>query len=138
MPARTGGVAAGMTVTLPDFARDLLDRPTYATVASLERDGAPQLSVVWVKRDGDDVLFSTLAGRHKTRNWERDARAALLAFDPDEPERYVELRGRVTVIDDPGGSLIRELAEKYTGGPYGGETDGRVIVRLTAERLVTH
>jgi PPOX class probable F420-dependent enzyme len=138
MPVRSRAVADGMTSTLPDFARDLLDRPTYATVASLERDGAPQLSVVWVKRDGDDVLFSTLADRHKTRNWQRDPRASLLAFDPEDPERYVELRGRVTVVDDPGGSLIHELAEKYTGGSYTGPTDGRVIVRLSAERLVTH
>jgi PPOX class probable F420-dependent enzyme len=127
-----------VTVALPAFARDLLDRPVHATVASLEADGSPQLTLVWVKREGDEVLFSTLAGRHKTRNWERDPRTSVLLFDPDDTGRYVEVRGRVRVVEDPGGSLIHELAEKYTGGPYTGPTDGRVIVRLSAERLVTH
>jgi PPOX class probable F420-dependent enzyme len=128
-----------MTVPLPDFARALIDGPSYATVASLEEDGSPQLSVVWVRRDGDDVLFSTLAGRRKALNWARDPRASLLIFDPEEQERYAELRGTVTVVDDPGGSLIHELARKYTGAErFEGPTDGRVIVRLHTERVVLH
>jgi PPOX class probable F420-dependent enzyme len=128
-----------MTASLPEFARQLIDGPSYATVTSLEEDGAPQLSVVWVKREGDDVLFSTLAGRRKARNWERDPRTSLLIFDPEEQETYVEIRGSVSMIDDPGGSLIHELSRKYNdGADFTGPTDGRVIVRLTADRIVTH
>jgi PPOX class probable F420-dependent enzyme len=125
-----------VTTTLPAFARELLDGTAHAVVASLEEDGSPQLTVIWVKRDGDDVLFSTLAGRRKARNWARDPRAAVLVLDEADPGRYVEVRGRVTLVDDPGGSLIHELADKYDDGPFTGIVEGRVIVRLTPERVV--
>jgi PPOX class probable F420-dependent enzyme len=128
-----------MSVPLPDLARTLIDATSYATVASLEEDGSPQLSVVWVKRDGDDVLFSTLRGRRKTVNYERDPRTSLLIFDEHAQETYVEIRGEVTITDDPGGSLIHELSRKYNDGEdFGGTTDGRVIVRLTPAKVVTH
>jgi PPOX class probable F420-dependent enzyme len=126
-----------MTATLPDLARRLLDAPTFATVASLEDDGSPQLTVVWIKRDGDDVLFSTLKDRRKAQNWARDPRAALVVFDPDQPLSYLEIRGRVTLTDDPTGSLIHELSRKYVGSEFGGQIEGRVIARLTPERVYT-
>jgi PPOX class probable F420-dependent enzyme len=129
-------VVAGVTTTLPAFARDLLDRPVHATVASLEADGSPQLTLVWFKRDGDDVLFSTLAGRRKARNWTQDPRAALLAFDPADAGRYVEIRGRVTLVDDPDASLIHELSQRYEGQEFTGIEADRVIVRLTPDRVV--
>jgi PPOX class probable F420-dependent enzyme len=125
-----------VTATLPGLARRLLDAPVHATVASLEEDGSPQLSVVWAKRDGDDVLFSTLAGRRKARNWTRDPRTSILLFDPEDPGRYVEIRGRVSLVDDPGGSLIRELSYDYDGEDFTGVIEGRVIARLTPERVV--
>jgi PPOX class probable F420-dependent enzyme len=125
------------TSTLSDLARRLLDAPVHATVASLEEDGSPQLSVVWVTREGDDVLLSTLAGRRKVRNWARDPRATVLLIDPEDTGRYAEIRGRVTLVDDPGGSLIHELAHKYDDEPFTGTVEDRVIVRLTPERVVT-
>lgn len=125
------------TTTLSDLARRLLDAPVHATVSSIEEDGTPQLSLVWVKRDGDDVLLSTLAGRRKARNWTRDPRATVLIFDPEDAGRYAEIRGRVTIVDDPGGSLIHELAEKYDDAPFTGIVEGRVIVRIAPERVVT-
>ena len=126
-----------MTTTLPDFARALLDGSAHAVVASLEEDGSPQLSVIWVKRDGDDVLFSTLAGRRKARNWSRDPRAAVLVLDEQDLGRYAEIRGRVSLGDDPCGTVIYELAHKYDDEPFTGVVEGRVIVRLTPERVVT-
>jgi len=99
--------------------------------------GSMEPIAVWVKRDGDDVLFSTLAGRRKSLNWSRDPRAALLVYDERDPGRYVEVRGRVTLVDDPGGSLIKELSHKYDGQDFTGVVEGRVIVRLTPERVVT-
>jgi PPOX class probable F420-dependent enzyme len=127
-----------VTETLPDFARDLIDARSHASVASVEADGSPQLTLVWVKRDGDDVLFSTLAGRRKARNWVRDPRAALLIYDESHPGTYVEVRGRISLVDDPGGSLIHELSQKYDGKDFTGPVDGRVIARLTPEHVVTH
>ena len=125
-----------MTTTLPDLARTLLDGQTHATVASLEEDGSPQLTLVWVTRDGDDVLFSLLDARRKARDWPRDARTSLGLVHPDDAGRYVEIRGVVSVVDDPGGSLIHELAVKYDDAPFTGQIDGRVIVRVSPARVI--
>ncbi|MGW0807571.1 PPOX class F420-dependent oxidoreductase [Nonomuraea sp. NPDC002799] len=123
---------------LSEAARDLLDAPNYATVTSINPDGGPQSSVVWVRTDGDDVLFSTAKGRRKPRNFERDPRASLLVIDPANPYRYLEVRGRVTVTPDPTGALIDELSRKYRGQPWQEEKAGteRLIVRITPDRVV--
>jgi PPOX class probable F420-dependent enzyme len=126
--------------SLPEPARALLDRPEHATVASIEPSGQPQLSVVWVKRDGDDVLFSTVRGRRKTDNLERDARATLLVFPADDPYSYLEVRGTVTLEDDPEQALIEELSHKYLGKayPWRNDDEKRVVVRLTPAKVVWH
>ncbi|MER6004310.1 PPOX class F420-dependent oxidoreductase [Nonomuraea sp. NPDC051941] len=121
---------------LSEDARKLLDAPNYATVTSLNPDGGPQSTVVWVRTDGDDVLFSTVRGRRKPRNFERDPRASLLVIDPDNPYRYVEVRGRVTITSDPEGALIQELSHKYRGLPWEDKPGvERVIVRISPDRV---
>lgn len=128
-------------VSLPSGARDLLDAHEFATVATLEPDGRPQLSVVWVKRDGDDVLFSTVRSRRKASNLERDPRCTLLVFPRGNPYSYLELRGAVEITDDPTSALIEELNGLYTGREgYGQDAPGdeRIVVRLRAERVVFH
>jgi PPOX class probable F420-dependent enzyme len=127
-----------MSTTLPDLARRLLDAPTFVVLTTLNPDGSPQSSVMWVKRDGDDVVFSTVRGRRKARNMERDPRVSLIAYDPANPYQYVEVRGSVTLTEVGGRELINELSEKYTGKPY--DMDGpdavRVVCRLAPERVV--
>ncbi|MEV1173175.1 PPOX class F420-dependent oxidoreductase [Nonomuraea sp. NPDC049784] len=121
---------------LSEDVRKLLDAPNYATVTSINPDGGPQSTVVWVRTDGDDVLFSTVKGRRKPRNFERDARASLLVIDPDNPYRYVEVRGRVTMTPDPEGALIQELSQKYRGMPWEDKPDTeRLIVRISPDRV---
>ncbi|MEV4802962.1 PPOX class F420-dependent oxidoreductase [Nonomuraea sp. NPDC049421] len=121
---------------LSEDVRKLLDAPNYATVTSLNADGGPQSSVVWVRTDGDDVLFSTVKGRVKPRNFERDPRASLLVIDPDNPYRYVEVRGRVTITADPEGALIEELSQKYRGRPWEDKPGTeRLIVRISPDRV---
>ncbi|MEV0165090.1 PPOX class F420-dependent oxidoreductase [Nonomuraea fuscirosea] len=116
--------------------RKLLDAPNYATVTSLNPDGGPQSSVVWVRTDGDDVLFSTVKGRRKPRNFERDPRVSLLVIDPDDPLRYVEVRGRVTVTPDPEGALIEELSQKYRGRSWEDKPGTeRLIIRISPDRV---
>ncbi|WP_430592505.1 PPOX class F420-dependent oxidoreductase [Humidisolicoccus flavus] len=123
-------------VTMPEEAGKLFDEANYVTVASLEPNGDPQLSIVWAKRDGDDVVFSTTHGRRKTENWQRDARAAVSVFSMTNPFHYAEVRGRVTIVDDPDGSLIQELSLKYTGQEWAEDAPaGRVIVRVTPHKV---
>jgi PPOX class probable F420-dependent enzyme len=122
---------------LPDPVRDLFDAANYATLSTIEPDGSPQASVIWVKSDGDDVVFSTVKGRRKHRNIDRDPRATVLIIDPDNPYKYAEIRGHVTMIDDPAGAMIQELSLKYAGRPWQEPhpDNERVIVRITPKKV---
>jgi PPOX class probable F420-dependent enzyme len=125
---------------LPEIARRLFDGTNYVTVATVDPDAGVQTSIVWARVDGDDIVFSTIKDRRKYKNFERDSRVSIITFDPADPYRYAEVRGRVTVADDPGGSLLQELARKYTGNDSWPDkaSDRRVIVRVTPEKVVTH
>ncbi|TDD77770.1 PPOX class F420-dependent oxidoreductase [Actinomadura rubrisoli] len=119
-------------------ARALIDAAEHATVATIQPDGQPQLSVVWVKTDGDDVLFSTVVGRRKHKNLLRDPRITLLVFARDSPDRYVEVRGRAVIEDDPDKTLINELSLRYDGKPFqDAPGNERLIVRITPSKIVT-
>jgi PPOX class probable F420-dependent enzyme len=124
---------------LPDFAKQLLDSGEHATLATINPDGQPQLSVVWVKRVGDDVLISTIKGRRKYLNLVRDPRATVLVFSAADPGVYVEVRGHVTITEEGGPELIEELSQRYDGERFAAD-DGtdhvRVVVRLAADRVV--
>ena len=100
-------------------------------LTTLNADGSPQMTTMWVTRDGDDVLFSTLEGRQKPRNLRRDPRAAVVLVNPENPFEYLEISGTVTLTEDPD-SLIDVLAQKYLGSDYPPEPEGtvRLIVRL--------
>ncbi|MFF3440899.1 PPOX class F420-dependent oxidoreductase [Streptosporangium sp. NPDC002721] len=125
---------------LSDPVRAMFDAANFATVTSLNDDGSPQSSVVWVGTDGDDLVFSTVKGRRKSVNFARDPRTAIVVFDPADPYSYVEVRGTVTVTDDPGGTLIQEMSHKYRGEGWVEAKPGveRVIVRIIPERVVCH
>jgi PPOX class probable F420-dependent enzyme len=123
---------------LDDLAKRLIDAKTFAVVSTVNPDGAPQSSVVWVKRDGDDVLFSTIRGRRKTRNMERDPRVSITLYDPADPYRYVEVRGTVSLTEEGGPELIQELSQKYDGTPFreGNPANVRVVVRVTPTKVI--
>lgn len=124
---------------IPDSARQILDRPEFAVLSTLEPDGQPQSSVVWFERDGDDLLMSTVQGRRKHRNLERDPRATVLVYPKDNPYSYVELRGSVAMTEEGGRELIDRLCGAYTGADrYTGDgpDDVRVVVRLTPSKVV--
>jgi PPOX class probable F420-dependent enzyme len=133
---------ARMSATIPDDAKAWLDAPEFATIATIEPDGRPQLSVVWISRDGDDLLVSTVAGRRKHRNIERDPRVTVLVFPKDSPYRYLEVRGTASMTEEGGRELIDEHARKYHGAERYTADDGtdnvRVVVRITPDKVVSH
>jgi PPOX class probable F420-dependent enzyme len=124
-------------LVLNEATRRILDAKSFATVATLNPDGGPQTSVVWVKRDGDTVLFTTTAGRQKGRNLARDPRVSLTIIDAEDPYRYVEIRGTVELVPDPGNTLGTELSRLYTGEDPPAEPDSvkRFIVRVIPEKV---
>jgi PPOX class probable F420-dependent enzyme len=126
-----------MSISLSDATLALLDGKNYAILATINPDGSPQTSVLWVGRDGHDLLFSTVAGRVKHRNMERDPRVSVTVLDSADPENYVELRGRVSMTPDVGRALDTRLSWKYDGRDPGEDRPGavRVVVRMVVERV---
>ena len=125
-----------MSIELNEETRRLLDGRHYAVLATINPDGGPQTSAMWVGRDGDDVLFSTVAGRRKHRNLERDPRASVSVIDSDDAENYVELRGRVTIEDDVGRAFDTRLSWKYDGRDPDPDPPGavRVVLRMSVDK----
>jgi PPOX class probable F420-dependent enzyme len=123
---------------LTDKVSTLFDDKNFAVLSTLEPDGKPHSTVVWVKRDGDDLLFALPKSRRKTANLYRDPRAAVVIFDPASPYESVQVQGTASIQDDPDGKLIDELSHKYTGGPYpgfAGPNPQWITVRITAEKV---
>jgi len=110
--------------------------PVFVVLTTLNPDGQPQSSVVWAKVDGDQVIISTIRGRRKCDNMERDPRVTLLAYDPENPYYYAELRGTVTLDEAGGKDLINELSLAYEGQPFTHNPDHvRVVVRFTPTKV---
>lgn len=126
----------GMGIPLSGATIRLVDGKNYAVLATLNADGSPQTSVVWVGRDGGDLLFSTVQGRVKHRNMVRDPRVSVSVIDSADPENYVELRGRVSLSPDPGRQLDTQLSWKYDGRDPGPDRPGavRVVVRMEVDK----
>ncbi|MFD4370934.1 PPOX class F420-dependent oxidoreductase [Streptomyces sp. NPDC058486] len=131
-----------MSLEMNDTVRALLDAPIPAVLATLNPDGGPQSSVVWVSRDGDELLISTTQGRRKARNMLRDPRVGLTVFDPADTDLYVEIRGTAALTEDTGRAVAVRLAEEYVG-PGGGQEyleappeEVRVVVRITPTKIL--
>lgn len=132
-----------MSATLPDKLKQLLDGRVIITLTTVQPDGSPQSSPVWVKRDGDDLLVSTTTNRRKYLNIRQDPRVTVLVVDPEQPYSYAEVRGSVTTTTDGGPELIDELARKYTDlasyaewNPNHTQDAPRVVLRITPRKVV--
>ncbi|MEV4435622.1 PPOX class F420-dependent oxidoreductase [Streptomyces sp. NPDC049585] len=125
-----------------DLKKYIDDNPAFASIATIQPDGSPQLSVTWIKRDGDDLLLSTTVGRRKEKNLRRDPRITVLINPPNAPYTYAEIRGIVEITTEGGDELINELAQKYTGKDYADfnpaakDDAQRVVVRITPRKVV--
>ena len=122
-----------MAGSIPSGFRDLFDKKVFAHLATEMPDGSPQVSPVWVSYDGEHVLVNSAKGRLKDRNVRARPSVALSIQDPDNPYRYLGIRGRVVEVTEEGAEdLIHQLAKKYMGVdqyPYLGD-DVRVIYKI--------
>ncbi|MFB9909284.1 TIGR03618 family F420-dependent PPOX class oxidoreductase [Allokutzneria oryzae] len=98
--------------------RDLLDSKVFAVIGTIQPGGEPHQSVVWVKRDGDDVLFMIAVGSRKERNLRRDPRVNVLVSPADAPHTYASIQGTATMTTDGTHDLREELTMKYIGTSY--------------------
>jgi PPOX class probable F420-dependent enzyme len=122
---------------IPDSHKDLFSKKAFAHLATLMADGKPQVTPVWVDYDGKYVLINTAEGRQKDKNMQRDARVSLAISDPDNPYRYLEVRGRVAERTLKGADAhIDAMAKKYLGQdkyPYRRPEEVRVIYKVLPE-----
>jgi PPOX class probable F420-dependent enzyme len=125
-----------VAISFSEATLKLLDGRNYGVLATVNPDGSPQTSAMWVGRDGDDLLFSTVEGRVKHRNMLRDPRVSVTVLDSADPENYVELRGRVSMSPDIGRAVDTRLSWKYDGKDPDPDRPGavRVVVRMTVEK----
>ena len=125
----------------PDSHTDLLQKKAFANLATVNPDGSPQVTPVWFDVDGEDIRINTARGRVKDRNLRRNAAVALAVMDPDNPYRYVQVRGRVSEVTESGADAhIDSLAQKYMGVdkyPYRRPGEVRVIFKIRPERVQT-
>jgi PPOX class probable F420-dependent enzyme len=129
---------------LSEAVRYILDGPHLSVLATSDADGKPQTSVIFVKRDGDEIVFSTIKGRRKTINMTRDPRVNLLihGLPVDRPNyagegpNYATICGTVELTDDPEGVFHREMYDMHMGGATPPPEPGaqRVIVRIAPRR----
>jgi PPOX class probable F420-dependent enzyme len=125
--------------TIPENFRDIFAKKAFAHLATVGRDGAPQVTPVWVDYDGTHVRINTARGRVKDKNLQRNPKVALSAQDPDNPYRYVQVRGRVVEMTEKDADThIDALSKKYTGrDKYANRRPGevRVIVKILPEKV---
>src|SRR5579859_1982152 len=126
-------------VIIPDSHLDLFKKKAFAHLATLMPDGQPQVTPVWVDFDGNRVVINTAEGRQKDKNLQRDGRVALSIFDPDNPYRYLEVRGRIAERTREGADAhIDAMAKKYLGKdkyPFRQPNEVRVIYRIEPEHI---
>jgi PPOX class probable F420-dependent enzyme len=128
--------------TIPASHADLLTKKAFANLATLNADGGPQVTPVWVDFDGTHVLINTARGRVKAKNLAREPRVAISIADPDNPYRYLGIQGRVVEMTEDGGDAhIDKMAKKYLGKdsyPFRVPGEVRVIVKISPDKVHTN
>jgi PPOX class probable F420-dependent enzyme len=128
--------------TIPASHADILTKPAFANLATLNPDGSPQVTPVWVDFDGSHVIVNTARGRVKAKNLAREPRVALSIADPENPYRYLGIQGRVVEMTETGGDAhIDKMAKKYLGKdsyPFRTAGEVRIVVKIEPDKVHTN
>ncbi len=130
-----------MAEQIPEAFKDILQKRGYAHLATLMKDGSPQVTPVWYDFDGTHVRINTAKGRLKDKNMRRNKQVALSIQDPDNPYRYLAIRGDIDEITEYGADAhIDSLAKKYLGKdryPFRAPEEVRVIYKIRPQKVST-
>jgi PPOX class probable F420-dependent enzyme len=129
-------------VAIPSGYLDLLQqKQAFAHLATIMPDGTPQVTPVWFDYAGEKVRINSAKGRVKTRNMKENAPVALSILDPENPYRYIQIRGHVSRVTEDGASAhIDSLAKKYLGKdkyPFGQPGEVRVLFEIEPSAVQT-
>ncbi len=134
-----------MLSIIPESHRDLIERPIVVTLCTIMADGSPQSSPVWFSADDTHIWINTAVGRQKDVNMRVRPMVSILSVDPDNPYRYLEIRGIVQEIAGEGGiDHINQLSDRYLGQPdfysdkSGQRGEERVIFKIKPVHVVAH
>lgn len=123
-----------MAQVIPENYKDLFQKKAFASLATVMPDGTPQVTPVWVDFDGKHVIVNSARGRRKDKNMSKNSAVSLSVMDPDNPYRYLEVRGRVAEITEDGADQhIDKMAKKYMGVdkyPYRQQGEVRVMYKI--------
>jgi PPOX class probable F420-dependent enzyme len=136
-----------MNSLIPDTHKDLVEKPVYVTLTTVLPDGQPQSSIVWWDSEGDYILVNTARGRQKEKDMARNPKVTILAMDPTDPYRWMEVRGVVEEMTEEGGvDGIEKLSWKYVNQKYYGgyapeerrHQETRVRVKIRPTKVVVY
>ena len=130
-----------MAASIPENFSDLFNKKAFASLATVLPDGKPQVTPVWVDYDGRHVLVNSAVGRKKDRNIRNNPNVSLAIIDPENPYRYLEVRGRVAEITQTGADQhIEKMAKKYLDKdkyPFRQPGEQRVLYKIQPEHVST-
>ena len=129
---------------IPESHLDLLDdnKKAFAYLATIMKDGSPQVTPVWFNFDGEFLLINSAEGRVKDKNMRSHLNVALTIQDPGDPYRYLQVRGRVIEFTHEGADAhIDALSLKYTGRPqyeWRSDKEKRMSYKIRIEKVDAH
>ena len=130
-----------MAEKIPEIVKELCAKPVFVHLATIDKDGGPQVTPVWIDFDGSLVWVNTAKDRVKDRNMRRDKRVAISILDPDNAYRHVAIRGEVVEITENGADAhIDRMAKKYLGKdryPFRSPGEVRVIYKIRPVKVAT-
>lgn len=127
-----------MAIALPQSVKKIMQDKAYGHVVTFNADGKPQVTMVWMDVEGDEVLFNTADGRLKPKNLRRDPRAIISVQDRNDPQSYMVFHGKASVTEAGADQHIDKLAKRFLGAdkyPFRRPGEKRLVVRVKVDRI---
>ncbi len=127
-----------MPVKIPQSLKKVLEDKAYGHVVTFNVRGGPEVTMVWMDVDGDEVLFNTSEGRRKPENIRRDPRVIVSIQDRNNPQLYAVFHGKGRIDDVGADAHIDKLAKRFLGAdkyPYRQPGEKRLIARIRVDRI---
>ena len=127
-----------MAIKLPQSVKKVLEDKAYGHVITFDASGKPQVTMVWVDVDGDEVVFNTAEGRLKPKNLRRDARVIVSVQDRNDPQAYMVFHGKANITEAGADAHIDKLAKRFLGAdkyPFRRPGEKRLMVRVKVDRI---
>ena len=127
-----------MAIALPQSVKRILEDKAYGHVITSGASGKPQVTMVWVDVDGDEVVFNTAEARLKPKNLGRDPRVVISVQDRNDPQSYMVFHGTASITEAGADAHIDKLAKRFLGAdkyPFRRPGETRLMVRVKVDRI---